>query len=1099
MITMACGRMNGLKDALVKSVGELYARTEDDLYVIVPKQLTLDTENLLNEGLQLSGSFRIQVLSPDRLCTAIFNEAGSPAGASLDERGRAMLTHRVLRRTGPRLKVYRDAWKKRGFAERAAKELELLVESSLTGDMLREYAADCRGILAAKLNDLALLTEEYREACEGKYIDGTERFLQAAARVADTSLVNGTSFWFYGFESTPPALTRLIVRLGRLVKNVTVYFAEDPSFDAPDSEVFLPIRSARERLMREAGREQVDLRLAALPETEHPGRFSHAEKLLFSRNIPGVTPCPEGLTGAVLRDMTTEARYAASYVRRLAAENGWHWRDFLILLQDPASYNPLLASAFRTAGIPLTLSDSSPASGNRLASHLLLALDICARGWRPDDLQEYLLSGFNALTRDEIERFSNYIVLSGIKGARFTRPLRDEAAESLRLRVYEPVSRLGDRLKAGETLSAQLTAIYDFLTETDCPGESERICDELRANGQGRLANELSQVWNRIMGSLDQLNALLGPDRLPVVELSRLLRDSLDAVEIKTLPESYDSVLAQPLGRPVSGSRRAVLMLGMCDSPTRGTDLLMTQEQHLSLARRTDTYLCPAPEEEPLLRRCHIKNAVGIAGDVLMFSYAMSNGTSVNQPGPVFDALRLLYGDSFVIRGGRTGDPDIERTMLSVPEEALLLMARGIGDRLDLPYDDMTAAMPDRAADVRLLSRMRDPRAEADKLTPAHVEELYNGLKRLSVSRLETYAKCPFQYFMQYGIKPVIVESPDFTVMDEGTYLHDCVSEFCHAHSGELSNMTPERAREAMLPIAREKLVGLIDASRDPVAAARADGLTENAGNAAEMIARHMKDSLFRVKCTEQSFGRGTNENVTLDGGACTLEGRIDRIDEWIDSDKKGFVRVIDYKRSGREPDLNGIYYGTQLQLLMYLDSAMKSERADSAGVYYFNLGDGVISTDDRDETAIEKARVKLYAMKGLAPANEELLEAMTPDRTMLGLSSRTKPESLLSPEDYGRLIAHANRMACEHLRAIRGGDASVAPLKEEGAGSDFGGTDACRYCDYADACLFDASIANTARVNEKLNSDEVKMRLIGEETEIVRERLAGAPESEEK
>ena len=79
MLKVYTGRNALLSDALVHAVGQALAGSDRTQYIVVPKQLTLLTERMLLQGLQLRGSFRLRVLSPARLCTQIFEAAGFPA------------------------------------------------------------------------------------------------------------------------------------------------------------------------------------------------------------------------------------------------------------------------------------------------------------------------------------------------------------------------------------------------------------------------------------------------------------------------------------------------------------------------------------------------------------------------------------------------------------------------------------------------------------------------------------------------------------------------------------------------------------------------------------------------------------------------------------------------------------------------------------------------------------------------------------------------------------------------------------------------------------------------------------------------------------
>ena len=76
MLRLLTGRNRALGPALLREVGDALKTEGDALYVVVPKQLTLETELFLLEGLSLQGSFRLRVLSPERLCGLIFDAAG---------------------------------------------------------------------------------------------------------------------------------------------------------------------------------------------------------------------------------------------------------------------------------------------------------------------------------------------------------------------------------------------------------------------------------------------------------------------------------------------------------------------------------------------------------------------------------------------------------------------------------------------------------------------------------------------------------------------------------------------------------------------------------------------------------------------------------------------------------------------------------------------------------------------------------------------------------------------------------------------------------------------------------------------------------------
>ena len=81
------------------------------------------------------------------------------------------------------------------------------------------------------------------------------------------------------------------------------------------------------------------------------------------------------------------------------------------------------------------------------------------------------------------------------------------------------------------------------------------------------------------------------------------------------------------------------------------------------------------------------------------------------------------------------------------------------------------------------------------------------------------------------------------------------------------------------------------------------------------------------------------------------LQGRIDRIDV-TENGEKVYVKVIDYKSGHRKFDLAALYYGLQLQLVVYMNAAMEYEEKKHPGkevvpaaLLYYHIDDPAIET----------------------------------------------------------------------------------------------------------------------------------------------------------
>ena len=113
------------------------------------------------------------------------------------------------------------------------------------------------------------------------------------------------------------------------------------------------------------------------------------------------------------------------------------------------------------------------------------------------------------------------------------------------------------------------------------------------------------------------------------------------------------------------------------------------------------------------------------------------------------------------------------------------------------------------------------------------------------------------------------------------------------------------------------------------------------------------------------------------DGKNIEIIGKIDRIDIAQKEDEK-YLRIIDYKSSIKNIDLNKVVAGLQIQLLTYLDAVSKNEDMLPAGVLYFNLIDPIIKANkNMTEEEIEEEIKKKFKMQGLILADVNVVKMM--------------------------------------------------------------------------------------------------------------------------
>ena len=670
MLYVHTGANRCLSGEMAHMIGAALAEEDGVQYIVVPKQLTLLTERMLIAQLKLRGSFRLRVLSPARLCSLIFDEAGSPEGVRIDDRGRVMLIRRAIHACES-LSIYKNADRRRGFAEKCARQLEIFMQAGVSADDLRACAGDCPGVTALKLNDLAAILDQYSTLVQGRYQDGETELIEAAQRVQDAPFIARSRFWFFGFDITPPTLNHLIGEIAARCPRADVFFPIDSDATAADRDSYLPLEKALGRLLSACRDSGAQVKRRAILQEKRTGEIAALERGLFACPVvPHAGPCSH-IRVSPARDMRSECSLAAATARRLAM-SGMRYGDMQLLCPDLDAYRQLLIEAFHAYDVPLVLESSRPVSRMATAQCLLTALSLIDKNFRSEDVFTLMRCGYMDISRDEADRLANYAIRRGIDGSRWLRPLSrgNEAEigelEPVRQRLMAPVAKLREDLKAAKDLPGQLAALFGFLTGINAHGRSHDLQQQLVERGLREEAGVLAQSWNRIIGALDQMASLMGEKRLSLRELTQTLTEALEAAVVKPLPQSGDAVYAQGAGRMLHQHARALFVLGLNDAASSGDEGLLTSAQKHAVDEKTKSWLGPDDTDSVLMKRFYLKSALGMTDGEVYLSCALSGGDGAAQrPGMILHLVREIF-------------PDLQETGMDAQQEIMCCAPRAM-------------------------------------------------------------------------------------------------------------------------------------------------------------------------------------------------------------------------------------------------------------------------------------------------------------------------------------------------------------------------------------------------------------------------------------
>ena len=375
---------------------------------------------------------------------------------------------------------------------------------------------------------------------------------------------------------------------------------------------------------------------------------------------------------------------------------------------------------------------------------------------------------------------------------------------------------------------------------------------------------------------------------------------------------------------------------------------------------------------------------------------------------------------------------------------------------------------------------------------------LYGQVLHNSVSRLEKFASCAYAHFLKYGIELSERDKYSFESVDIGNIFHAVLESFGDklTEEGYTWFDFPKETGERLVG---ECLQSYADAYGENVLYSTErnkymiNRMHRILNRTVDTLQYQLKQGAFTPESFELSFSMTSDleaVNISLsEEEKMRLIGRIDRIDTCQKNDKL-YVKVIDYKSGNKKFDLAALYYGLQLQLVVYMNAALESQKKQNpdkdvvpAAMLYYHVNDPMTETEKGkpDPYEIQKAILDELKMTGIVSDDEEtilLLDKEFESKSNIIPVARKKDgsftaaSSVLSRDDFGTVSKYVNHKIKEIGSSILSGNIDLNPYEQ----SD---TSACTYCAFKGVCGFDKKLsAGMIRHLDDLNQEEA-MELI--------------------
>lgn len=1063
-------------------------------YLLVPDQGTYTAEYRLARSFPGEGFSNVTVCGFSRLAYRVFQELHSPVSDALSPLGQQIIIRRLLEEHKDELLMIGKAASHPHFSEELSTffhQLDMFCVSEK--DMESASLAQGDSPLGRKMKDLSLLYRAYHQYLKDHFSYEGSLFDLLAREIPKSPSIKHARVWIDGFNGMAPQKIRILSALIDTAEEVTMTL----QMDNPSEAVMNPNFAYPYHLYTEVL--QVSRRSSSVTLTK-PCRFESsrlsAMALSFFDRRADVSPLPkdleinplDGLFTITLPNKADEVDYISRTLLTLVRDHHLRYRDILVLTREPENYVDLFERSFDTYQIPGFIDKKHPMNNHPL----VILLDSMVRfltaesgrknaGWQRSRLfrvlKTFLLPEWPEESVDELE---NYVLSHNIHPWQYHEEWKFRDWRDLDSEAPSPTEEEHLALAKANEWREKLLALFDPLVKEwkEKPLPKDRcalLYRWLRAEKIPEKLNELDdqaslhtnirphlQVWKKVLSLLDEIVHTAGKDRVKDEDFLSIFEDGLSSLTYSTIPPTLDHVTVTGMDRGYAMEAKVVFIAGTLEGifPKRveeGGFFTELERQKIFDDSRLifGTNLLQEVQQEQFFAYLALTRA---RNALYLTRPSVNEEQGSAEPSFLVSQLeRLHYAARLVPE-----DRDKDRSFFANPEEALSLLPLVLREKIpeaDSHWAALAAWAKQKGYEKKLSEKLESFSYEnkAVSLPRDLAAKLFKPAGRFvgSVTRFENYRKCPYSYYLSYGLHLDERDEGQMESLDFGNYLHAGL----HLFGKELGNKkkqwrdaTDEDIKNMSESIAA-KMVPKVH-----YGALHADGasrytervLNETFRRSLETLRKWSRNSRFDTKALEKTFYL----RIQGETDSFTLKGKIDRLDE-----AGSACAIFDYKTGKPAASIQEAAAGLKLQLLTYLlavEDKAENDLLPTALMYIYLNGDvrnvttvppgGQVDMDPKNNGSgwiIDDPELVTALDSAIGTEDAFIKAKINKD------GSLSKTVSVLSGEDFDNLLIIVKKRLLEIYHRMESGDISIRPVS-------FKKQNPCSYCPFHAICRFD-------------------------------------------